>query len=178
MGTDAEIAVSLEVLERFAERKLVGGCGLPPTRLPGIDIVSDFAAKAPDLVEGLEVPLFLRSKDGLPVPLLRPGFGDTEGRGLPLLDKPSNTALISGGIGTWWMMLTDRQSAAGMSLYSLGEGGRQQPGQPGLLYPDCLGGGGGSVRAHCLQERVVRDAIWEITRSMDLAISAAVEAVN
>lgn len=133
LGTDAEIAVPLEVLERFAERKLVGGCGLPPARLPGIDMVSDFAAKAPDLGEGLEVPLFLRSKDGLPVPLLRPGFGDTEGRGLPRLDKPSNTTLISGGIDTWWMMLTDRQSAAGMNLYSLGEGGRQQPGQPGLL---------------------------------------------
>ena len=44
----------------------------------------------------------------------------------------SSMDLMSGGMGTWCTVLTAGQSAAPMSLYSLGLGGRQQPGQPGF----------------------------------------------
>lgn len=42
----------------------------------------------------------------------------------------SSIIRTSVGIGMWWTMLTAFQSAAGISLYSDGVGGRQHPGHP------------------------------------------------
>ena len=58
-------------------------------------------------------------------------------------------------------MLTAGQSAGCIKLYSLGKGGRQQPGHPGLFRPALFAGG--SVRAH--YEEIIRfDAIEERSR--------------
>ena len=45
------------------------------------------------------------------------------------------------GIGMVWTVLTAGQSANGTLSTSSAHGGRQQPGQPGLLYPVFVGGG-------------------------------------
>lgn len=67
------------------------------------------------------------------------------GRGLPLERIASRTDFISGGMGMLCTMLTVGQSAGCMRRCSLGVGGRQQPGQPWLLYTVSFG----LERAHC-----------------------------
>ena len=67
------------------------------------------------------------------------------GRGLPLARMASRTDFISGGMGMLCTMLTVGQSAGCMRRCSLWVGGRQQPGQPWLLYTVSFG----FARAHC-----------------------------
>lgn len=146
VGTDEEIALPLELRDRLLPSDVLSGFGLPPRVLPERDMADVFPDKELDRLEGPELPLFLRSNEGMidlpPPPMPRP----LAGTGLPLVPRLSRAALMSGGIATWWTMLTDRQSAACIIRYSLGVGGRQHPGQPGLLYPTCFCEG--LVRAH------------------------------
>jgi hypothetical protein len=144
-GTDEEISLALELRDRLHPSDALSCFGLLPRALPEIDMADVFPDKELDLLEGPELPLRLRSNDGTaalppPAPPLPPGTG------LPLFPRLSKAALMSGGIGIWCMMLTDRQSAACIIRYSFVVGGRQHPGHPGLLYPVCFGGG--LVRAH------------------------------
>lgn len=114
------------------ERVVWGSWGLPLERdFGGIGTGEVFAeGGAADLLR-LVLELFLRSIDGIDGP--RPSPEEME----PLLrDKLSRMFLISGGIGTEWTTLTECQSAACTRRHSLGLGGRQHPGQPGLSCPD------------------------------------------
>jgi len=145
VGTDEEIALALELRDRLLPRDALSCFGLLPRVLLEIDMEDVFPDNELDLLEG-ELPLFLRSYDGmtdLPPPPMPRAFA---GMGLPLVPRLSRAALMSGGMGTWCTILTDRQSAACIIRCSFAVGGRQHPGQPGLLYPACFGGG--LVRAH------------------------------
>lgn len=114
------------------ERVVWGSWGLSPERVfDGTDTGDVFAeGETADLLR-LVLELFLRSINGIDGP--RPSPGDM---GLLLRDKLSRMLLISGGIGTEWTTLTECQSAACTRRCSLGLGGRQHPGQPGLSCPD------------------------------------------
>lgn len=128
-----DIAFPLPVRERLLPRAEIDCFGLLPRAFPEIDTDAVLPDTEPDL--GLEFPLFLRSKPGIgafdPVPA-RPPLTDNVGTGLPLGPRLSKAAFMSVGIGTWWIILTDRQSAAWIMRCSLTVGGRQHPGHPGL----------------------------------------------
>lgn len=97
LGTDDE------AMPRLLARAKVACWGLPPDRgLAGTDTDDVFPDRFNDLLGGVVLPLFFRSK-GAPdegTLVARPALADRAGIGLPLEDKPSRTALISGGIET------------------------------------------------------------------------------
>lgn len=107
--------------------------------------VNDLEGTVADLVGGLLLPLLLLSKGGI-ADLETPERKVGEDVEVGLGERISSADFTSGGSATLCTMLTDRQSAAGIMRYSLGAGGRQQPGQPGLLRPARVAGG--SVLAH------------------------------
>lgn len=135
VGTDEEMAFPLELRERllFNEECICFGLLRAfPEPVNGL-----FPVIEGDL-EGLELPLFLRSIDGIVVVLIVMA-GRPPGVGLALRPRLSRAAFISGGIGTWCTILTDLQSAAWIRRCSCTVGGLQQPGQP--INPACFGGG-------------------------------------
>lgn len=87
----------------------------------------------------------------------------------------SRSALMSGGMGVRWTMLTACQSAGWTNETSFCWGGLQQPGHPGLWTP--VFEGGGSDWAHW--DRVGHDntRVKNDARTY-LAISAAVEGLH
>ena len=133
--TEADTAAKVELRDRLLPINGWVCFGLPVHCLEG---TADLDRDA-DL-EGL--PFNLRS--GVLVPLMVPARPTAFGTGLPLVPRLSNAALMSAGIGTWCTTLTDLQSAGGISLCSAGVGALQQPGQPALAEPACLG----LARAH------------------------------
>ena len=146
-GTEEETAAELELLDRFDP-----GLKLPCLPLPVLGVFIGLVERIFDLPVGvvLAALLFFLVEVGVD------GFDDREvgddgwellalygiGRGRNL-----RMASISAGTGVRWTMLTAGQSKGLIFSNSWGYGARQQPGHPGLLYPDCLGGG--SMFAHC-----------------------------
>ena len=121
------------------------GTGLPPERpREGMGTGWVFEEDGQGLLDGLLVLLRRSKVDG-------GGWGCVRaeemmgGRGLPRARIASRTDFISGGMGTLCTMLTVGQSAGCMRRCSLWVGGRQQPGQPWLLYTVSFG----FERAHC-----------------------------
>lgn len=105
VGTEEEMEFPLEFRDIVFATDIAVCFGLPPGRpREGIDMDGDFPERLLDL-EGLALPLFLRSKDGIEglllPPLLLPPLAGKAGVGLPLIERLSNAALISGGMDTW-----------------------------------------------------------------------------
>lgn len=117
------------------------GTGLPPERpREGIATGWVFEEDGQGLLEGLLV-LLRRSKVEEDV-----RAEDMMGGRVLLLERiASRTDFISGGMGMLCTMLTVGQSAGCMIRCSVWVGGRQQPGQPWLLYTVSFG----FERAHC-----------------------------
>lgn len=107
--------------ERLLDNDALPCLGLPPDRgFPGTAMAADLGRVGLAREGGLL--LCFRSSDG--GGLMREALGE----------KLSSTALTSAGMGIWWILLTDRQSAAWIRRCSEADGGRQHPGHPGLLY--------------------------------------------
>lgn len=115
--------------ERLFDREAELCFGLPRD-LGGMEMAADFGGMTAGLDGGLPLALLFFLSGGFdPGAPLAGAAGLPPGRGAA---RPSRVALISGGIGIWWTMLTDRQSAGWIMRCSEATGGRQHPGHPGL----------------------------------------------
>lgn len=130
LGTDDETAAELGVLDPF-ELGEVDAIGLLPLFGDGV---------ASGLMVGFDGADTLRAGvDGLDMDFGE--VGTVEGALVGGRLSEASRRSISGGIGVPWTMFTAFHSAAWIMLYSNGEGGRQHPGHPGLLYPFVFAGG-------------------------------------
>jgi hypothetical protein len=135
LGREDDITMELEPLDAPLE---------PGVRVPCLPL--PVCGTLMGLVADLEMPVI-----AAPLPLRKVALeGDLR---LPVGDDWWPFGTFSGGksklrmfsttegIGIAWTLLTAGQSARGILSTSSVHGGRQQPGQPGLLYPVFVGGG-------------------------------------